>query len=367
MRILVIGSKSRDTAASSVAHVLRERHEVSEFDYQTSLIPFGYGKLNRLNAAYLAAARAAGSSPAKLADRRLLAFARGKRFDLVFTVSITLLQPATVARLRELTGALVVGWFQDAIVNLGDARFLEAPYEKVFFKDRVVVERFRIGLASDRYEYLPQAFDPDLHRPMPASQVSEPNADVATFGNSYTYRAVLMRELLEQRDIETVVYGLPTGNPSQALLRVYRPPVFGVEKSLAMLRARVALNTNHFAEIGGINKRTFELGGIGACQLTDAAEIARYFEPEREVLTFSGPHELVEKVRLLLADEALRHRLARAGLTRAWAEHTYQHRVNQIFDSVPALRSERRLTAPTLPLDGDGPKLTTTGGTLGAR
>ncbi len=354
MRILVIGGKSRDTAASSVAHVLRERHEVSEFDYQTSLVPFGYGKLNRLNAAYLAAARAAGSSPAKLADRRLLAFAHGKRFDLVLTVSITLLQPATVARLRELTGALVVGWFQDAIVNLGDGRFLEAPYEKVFFKDRIVVERFRTGLASDRYEYLPQAFDPDLHRPMPASQVGKPNADVATFGNSYTYRAVLMRELLEQPDLKTVIYGLPTGNPSPALLRVYRPPVFGVEKSLAMLRARVALNTNHFAEIGGINKRTFELGGIGACQLTDAVEIGRYFEPDREVFTFRGPRDLVEKLRVLLADLRLRTAIARAGLARAWREHTYQHRVNRIFDSVPALRGERALTPPAVPTGGEG-------------
>lgn len=355
MRILVIGSRSRDTAASSVAHVLRERHEVTEFDYQTSLVPFGHGRLNSLNAAYLTAARAAGSSPAKLADRRLLAFARGKRFDLVFTVSITLLQPATVARLRELTGALVVGWFQDAIVNLGDARFLEAPYEKVFFKDRVVVERFRAGLASDRYEYLPQAFDPALHRPMPASRVGEPDADVATFGNSYTYRAVLMQELLCQRDLVTVIYGLPTGNPSPALLRVYRPPVFGDEKSLAMLRARVALNTNHFAEIGGINKRTFELGGIGACQLTDAAEIARYFEPEREVVTFRGPHDLVTKVRLLLGDEHLRASIARAGLARAWAEHTYQHRVNRMFEQVPALRTERALTPPPAPnLDDRG-------------
>lgn len=349
MRILVIGTKDRDTAASSIAHALRERHEVTVFDYQSSIVPFGYGRLKKLNAVYLAAARASGSSPVALADRRLRAFARGRRFDLVLTVSIALLQPETVVDLRASTGAMVVGWFQDAIVNLGNARFLEAPYERVFFKDRVVVQRFREGLATDRYDYLPQAFDPALHFPVSRERVGPQTVDVATFGNSYTYRAVLMHVLLEQPDIRTVIYGLTSGSPSATLLRAYRPPVFGEQKSMAMLQAKVALNTNHFAEIGGANKRTFELAGIGACQLTDGPVVERYLVPDEEVVTFRGPQELVERVRQLVADDPLRARIASAAARRAWREHTYQHRLNALFGAIPALRNEAPLSIPTAP------------------
>ena len=62
-------------------------------------------------------------------------------------------------------------------------------------------------------------------------------------------------------------------------------------------RCQIALNTNHYAGIGDVNKRTFELGGMGAFQLTDnRPALGEYFEIGKEVVTFDGRADLREKV-----------------------------------------------------------------------
>lgn len=80
------------------------------------------------------------------------------------------------------------------------------------------------------------------------------------------------------------------------------------------------------------------------------AELDLYFEPDRKVFTSRRLHDLVEKLRLLLADERLRSSIARAGLAHAWDEHTYQHRVTRMLYNVSALRGE---TAPPEPTAAD--------------
>jgi len=281
LKILVIGTKRQDTAAGSIAAALSLAHDVTMFDYERGVVVF-QGALRRLAPVYRFALKAMRRPETYPSNRRLLAWAKGRRFDVLVVVSINAVPPDVVRAIREETGALVIGWYTDAIVNLHGAEFVSAPYEKIFFKDKIVVDRFRTTLASERYDYLPQAFDPDIHRPVPA-RLAPPGADVdvATFGNSYPFRAVLMEPLLARRDIRTIIYGNLSWQADEKLRAIYRAPVFGLQKSAAMRAARVALNTNHFSELGGVNKRTFELGGMGAFQLTDGPAIADYFEPER--------------------------------------------------------------------------------------
>lgn len=350
MRILVLGAGIRDRAADSMAEILALRHEVTLFLYAKAILPFTKGRLTPLNSVYRLALKAAKRSPSYLADRLLLRWARGKRFDMVLILPISLVPPDVVRALVDETGALAIGWFPDAIVNIGDAAFVSAPYERVFFKDKIVAARFRDAFASDRYDFLAQGFDPELHRPVPDSLApAGAAADVAIFGNSYGYRAQMMGELLEQRDIRTVVYGTMSWDVDPRLKAVYRPPVEGKPKSAAMRVASIALNNVHYSEIGGVNKRTFELGAMGAFQLTDANAIADYFEPGVECATFRGPHDLVEKVRHWLAHPAERAAIAQRGLVRAFREHAYNHRLNEMFDKVPALRGVPRVPVPVGP------------------
>lgn len=352
MRILVLTTTRRDTAEVSIAEALSSVHEVTSFDYERQRIITlkpGYHRLNNLLHTGLKALK---KPVTHFADQALLRWVKGKRFDLVFIVPITTVPPDVVSALKRETGALVLGWFTDAIVNLGGAEFASAPYHRIFFKDKIVVDRFRDALATDRYDYLPQAFDPEIHRPAPARLAPRgADADVATFGNSYAFRTHLMGALLEQRDIRTIIYGTPSWLADPRLLAIYRSHVVSLEKSAAMGVTKIALNTNHFSELGGVNKRTFELSGMGAFQLTDGPCVQEYYEPGVECATFRGPDDLVEKVRHYLARPDERAAIARRGLLRAWRDHTYQSRLNQAFESIPELRG-----APVIPVPAGPPE-----------
>ena len=70
-----------------------------------------------------------------------------------------------------------------------------------------------------------------------------------------------------------------------------------------MRAAKVALNTNQYAELGGVNKRSFELGAMGAFHLTDGPRIEEYYEPGVECATFHGPRAPSDVLRFSLNDE----------------------------------------------------------------
>jgi spore maturation protein CgeB len=78
--------------------------------------------------------------------------------------------------------------------------------------------------------------------------------------------------------------------------------------------------------------REFEAPMSGALYLTEAQpELAEYFEPDKEVLTYADRHELLDKARYYLGHQEHAERIRRAALIRSRREHTWQHRFNQLF------------------------------------
>jgi spore maturation protein CgeB len=81
-----------------------------------------------------------------------------------------------------------------------------------------------------------------------------------------------------------------------------------------------------------IKARVFEVPGTGGFLLTQRApHLDRYFEPDVEIGVFDAERDLVERVRHWLTNEDLRRAAARAGRDRVLAEHTYDHRFDEIF------------------------------------
>jgi hypothetical protein len=78
--------------------------------------------------------------------------------------------------------------------------------------------------------------------------------------------------------------------------------------------------------------REFEAPMSGALYLTEhQVELAEYFTPGTEVLTYVDADDLLDKARFYLAHQELAERIRRAGFERARGEHTWQHRFNQLF------------------------------------
>jgi glycosyltransferase involved in cell wall biosynthesis len=78
--------------------------------------------------------------------------------------------------------------------------------------------------------------------------------------------------------------------------------------------------------------REFEAPMSGALYLTeDQPELAEYFEPGEEVLTYTDPDDLLDRVRYYLAHQEQSERIRHAALSRARREHTWQHRFAELF------------------------------------
>ncbi len=348
MKIFIIGSESPDNPGTSLKTVLLRRgHNVIVFDLNKHLmgtfkiprrifnIPIAslteYGLRGILGDSFQLANRAAINAIARFMP------------DLVLTTDITMIAPETVSEVKTRTGAIFVGWFMDAIVNFGRGYFFAAEYDALFFKDKFIVSKLRQTLSANNIFYLPQCCDPELHRPIEihSSELLKYQCDLTIAGNLYCYRA----RMLEQFDsYDLKIWGLKQRHVNHKLNQKHTSlAVFGLEKSKAMRAAKIVLNNNHYGEIAGINKRTFEVAGAGAFQLTDGPAVADYFKPGIEIATFDSKNDLKEKVDYFLAKPEERRKIAEAGRIRAHRDHTYEKRWDEIVRVLSIISTDKKL------------------------
>jgi spore maturation protein CgeB len=129
--------------------------------------------------------------------------------------------------------------------------------------------------------------------------------------------------------------------------------------------ASVAVNIHHTARGKGsieafVNQRVFELAAIGVPQVVDdRGDLARHYEPGRDLLVFHDADELRRIVGAVLQDLASVEQLGVSARRETLARHTYMHRLRVILDSVtrsatPQSQSPADTGAGTLPPSSGG-------------
>ncbi len=95
-------------------------------------------------------------------------------------------------------------------------------------------------------------------------------------------------------------------------------------------RAVLNVNRDSMARYGfSPPTRVFEAAGAGACVITDAwAGIELFLEPEREVIVARHGQDVADYLSRLNEDQA--RRVGAAARSRILAEHTYEHRAEQV-------------------------------------
>jgi spore maturation protein CgeB len=84
-----------------------------------------------------------------------------------------------------------------------------------------------------------------------------------------------------------------------------------------------------------IKGRTFEMGLSGTMMLCQhSPNLERYYEPGKEFIAFDNLEDCAGKARYYLAHESERARIARAYRDRTLAEHLWEHRFANLFQSV---------------------------------
>jgi spore maturation protein CgeB len=265
------------------------------------------------------------------AQRQLIRAAGEADCEIIVNVDPAVL-PGTVRRLRR-SGARVVFWFPGHVAQLGRQLMLLAPYDALFFKDPLLVERLRGNLGLPVY-YLPEGCNPRFHRPLvPAG--TEPHLVVV--GSMYPSR-VRLAERLIAKGIPLKLYG---GGVAQGLgdSPVLHLPagraVFREEKARVFRAAAGVLNDLHPAEMTGMNARLFEAAGSGGAVLTEfRPALPELFTADREVLVFRDFDELVDQASRVLSEAGLTARLGDAAAQRTHRDHAYEVRLQALIEKV---------------------------------
>lgn len=112
-------------------------------------------------------------------------------------------------------------------------------------------------------------------------------------------------------------------------------PLFGVEMLRAFSKAKLVFNSH-----GGVagdyacNIRMFEATGTRTCLITDQKKnIADFFVPDKEVVTYNSINECVDKVTYLLNHQNEMEAIAEAGQQRTLKDHTFYKRAVEM-DSI---------------------------------
>lgn len=339
-RVMLVGPALYDTVVDSYARTLAPHYELEVFDPFSSvpaLLPLlGRGRYGTLNNAVTTVSNLVLREPLALSIPRLRRRAAEWAPDVILITCIESLPPQAIRGLREGNPkAKIFGVFSDHIANFGRGYFFTAEYDGLFFKDRYIVDKLRDKLGFRHVFYLPQACDPELHHPVTLTETERAfyGCELTIAGNAHSFRAAQLA-CLAGRDLKIWGKGPAAWLEHPIFAHHTNHYVAGIEKCKAMTAAKIVVNANHYAEIAGTNKRTFEVAAIGAFQITDTPALADVFEPDVEVATYATMADMLERIDHYLARPEERDAMARRASKRAFAEHTYAHRWTAHLDAL---------------------------------
>lgn len=132
---------------------------------------------------------------------------------------------------------------------------------------------------------------------------------------------------LKKKGINVTTFGQGWKNGSRVsqaeLIKIYNQSKISLNMSFASRDSKI-LSTKG---------RDFEVPGCGSLLLTkDTEEIAEYFVPGKEIITYEDANDAAEKIKYYLNDEDERERIAKKGYERVMKVHTYEKRFLEIFE-----------------------------------
>jgi spore maturation protein CgeB len=149
--------------------------------------------------------------------------------------------------------------------------------------------------------------------------------DVSFVGRCYGERKNFVDTLKRSRiNIATFGQGWKNGNRvSQSdLIKIYNQSKISLNISFASKEDKIQ-----------IKGRDFEAPGCGSLLLTnDTEQIAKYFIPGEEIITYRDASDAADKIKYYLANEDEREKIAKKGYEWVMREHTYEKRFLEIFE-----------------------------------
>ncbi|AIY85855.1 MULTISPECIES: glycosyltransferase [unclassified Thermotoga] len=246
-----------------------------------------------------------------------------------------------IREIKKTTKATIVLWFPDAVSNFGRGYFMTAGYDFMFFKDPYVVRYLREFYGFKNVFYLPEAFNPDLHKVPKYDPKDEESygCDISVVANLHSFRVPILEKLVSTGKYSIKIYGSPPPyyvNTSNQLLGIYTGRYLAnEEKAKAWRYAKISLNTLHPGEIESVNVRVFEITGAGGFLLTPYRKcLEDLFVIGEEIEVYYSLNDMIDKIDHYLKNSEKREKIREKGQKRALMEHTYEQRLRTMLEII---------------------------------
>ncbi|HET7265955.1 MAG TPA: glycosyltransferase [bacterium] len=279
-------------------------------------------------------------------NRTLVAAARRFRPELVVAVKGAYIMPATLRRIKEETGAVLVNYATDDPFNGANATpdLLHgiSAYDVYACTKRAIMDDVkRAGgriVVHTMFGYNPSVHFPEA--PANDAEAQRFQSDVAFVGGADPDRFADLEPLLADVDLSPAFYG-GYWSRDPRFGRHARGFAVGRDYRLALGGARIVLCLVRRANRDGHAMRSFEIPACGAFMLAERTdEHLAVFREDVEAAFFESREEMIDKIRYYLAHDDARRRIARAGCTRVIAGgHTYRDRLREIVRTAEDVRS----------------------------
>ena len=257
--------------------------------------------------------------------------------DLVYVQNLSYLSDRCLGRLKELSG-FVVGQVAADPPSADRLR----RYDLLLTSFPHFVERFRmLGVPA---EYFRIGFDA---RVLERLNGAEPDRYGAVFvgalnRSTHAQGNTLLERVARRTKIDFWGYAAVGWPPRSPILANYHGEAWGIDMFRRLREARIVLNRHiDVAEGYANNMRLYEATGVGTMLLTDeSSNLSELFAPGREVETYAGENELVEKITHYLEHDEERRAIGHAGQERTLREHSYGQRMQELADLLEQHRSD---------------------------
>ncbi|MCH8303885.1 MAG: glycosyltransferase [Candidatus Marinimicrobia bacterium] len=203
-------------------------------------------------------------------------------------------------------------WVIDTHLNYEDNLRSVGQFDYVFTAQKDGARKFRNdGILSAKW--LPLACDPNQHQKVK----TEKKYDVVFVGN----------ELGAER--EKCLNGIKKHFPNHFIGRK-----FFNEMAETFSQGRIVFNRSVKNDV---NMRVFEALSTGSLLLTNKLDEngqGELFEEGKHLVNYNGESDLIEKIKYYLEHENEREKIAEAGMDYVHKNHSYQHRMGAILQSV---------------------------------